>query len=446
MRHLVNRFLEHRWTEQDLVLCDAFFATHSIGFKPFPYPRELFAKFIRENSGYFPITVQALPEGTVAHIHVPVYQITASNEYSPLATFFETMLTHVWYPCCVATLSRKARDVVEEAFDRSCDEEDFFLIESRLHDFGFRGVTCVEQSIIGGVAHLLNFCGSDTMSAAYFAQYTLNYGKPIATSVPASEHSVMTSWPSEVQAFKHLTDKFGDGTISIVMDSYDYQQALDSIIPEIRDTIKMKNGFLVMRPDSGNPTQVVLAALQAGEKNFGVTVNKKGFKKVNNCAALQGDGIDLVVLREILSAVMAAGYSASSVLFGMGGGLLQRVNRDTMSFATKVCAITTNGKTRDVMKKPKTDPSKFSLPGKLAVKRVDGNLMVFPDNGTISAEENQLKVIYDHGPVPSAWREDFDTVRARVASQWRFAPRDFDPISPELRAKIDAWQPGPLTD
>ena len=138
---------------------------------------------------------QALRDGTAAHVHVPIYQITAENEYAPLCTFLETVLTHLWYGTNVATLSRRARDTIERAFVKSVDDSAAFLLESRLHDFGFRGATGVEASVVGGCGHLLNFRGSDTMSAAYYAQFELNNGKPVAQSVPATEHSVMTSWP-----------------------------------------------------------------------------------------------------------------------------------------------------------------------------------------------------------------------------------------------------------
>lgn len=176
-------------------------------------------KFVQENNGYFPVKLQALPEGTCAHVHVPVYQITAESPYSRLITFFETILTQVWYPTCVATLSRKIKDLVAQAFQTSVDDDQKHLINFRLHDFGFRGCTGVEQSILGGLAHLLNFRGSDTMSAAFYGQFYLNNKVPIAESIPASEHSVMTSWPTEKQAIENMIDHFGSGAFSVVMDS-----------------------------------------------------------------------------------------------------------------------------------------------------------------------------------------------------------------------------------
>lgn len=109
--------------------------------------------------------------------------------------------------------------MIEEAFDRTVDEGRAHpLVSTKLHDFGMRGCTCVEQSVIGGTAHLLNFEGTDTMSAAFYGQYALNDGKAVACSVPATEHSVMTSWPTEKDAMQNMCDKFGDGVFSMVMD------------------------------------------------------------------------------------------------------------------------------------------------------------------------------------------------------------------------------------
>ena len=103
----------------------------------------------------------------------------------------------VWYPTTVATLSRRCRHVIEEYYALTVDQDAYWTLDSRLHDFGFRGCTTIEQSIVGGSAHLLNFGGTDTMSAAFYVQFRLNNGKPVATSIPATEHSIMTAHRSE---------------------------------------------------------------------------------------------------------------------------------------------------------------------------------------------------------------------------------------------------------
>jgi nicotinamide phosphoribosyltransferase len=315
MRHIVETYLHRRWTQQDIDLAEQFYSTHCAGGTPLPWPRDLFQKIVSERGGHFPITLQALPEGTCAHAHVPAYQITAKGEFAPLCLFFETLLTQVWYPTTVATLSRRTRDLVEAAFERGADGgAAHALVPSRLHDFGMRGCCTGEQAVLGGCAHLLSFDGTDTMPAAFHAQFHLNGGRPVGSSIPATvcaqatatcvlqshapicllqrmcvpviqmvcmlsrchacamlrssckssgdaalqEHSVMTAWPSERAAMLNMIDHFGEGTFACVMDSYDYAAALEKVLPSIKSAKVGKGGYLVLRPDSGDPVDAVL--------------------------------------------------------------------------------------------------------------------------------------------------------------------------------------------
>jgi nicotinic acid phosphoribosyltransferase len=298
---------------EDIEKADKFYRTHGDKNKEFLWPRHLFEKVVKEHNGYLPLRIEALPEGTVIQPHTPVYQITAEGEYSKLCTFLETILTHVWYPTCVATLSRMAKQIIQIGFEKSVDEEWRFLLHGRLHDFGFRGCTCVEQSVLGGTAHLLNFIGSDTMSAAYYSQFHLNNGNPVAQSIPATEHSVMTAWRTEEEAIRNMIDKFGTGIYSIVMDSYDYTNALKKILPKIAPYKKSKGGYFVIRPDSGDPTEAVLEALEAADAVFGSQTNKKGYKILQGAGVIQGDGINITTLEKIQNAVLEKGYSAQNV-------------------------------------------------------------------------------------------------------------------------------------
>jgi len=293
---------------------------------------------------------------------------------------------------------------------------------------------------------LLNFDGSDTMSACYYVQFALNNGKPVGTSIPATEHSVMTSWKTEREAILNTIDHFGAGLYATVMDSYDYQRALDKIVPTVKAEKEAKGGYCIFRPDSGEPVEAIMLALRAGEKAFGTTTNKKGFKIINGAGCIQGDGINMPVVKNILDAALAEGYSAQNVAFGMGGGLLQKVNRDSMSFATKLSWIEySNGETRDIMKLPKTDASKVSLPGILRVKRdpkTGLEYVVSRDPKDESYDENDLlRPVYDHKPLENIW-DSFDIIRKRVSDQWKSSPKVHDPISNELKEKIAVWVEG----
>ncbi|CAG8567686.1 7188_t:CDS:10 [Diversispora eburnea] len=390
-----------KWTLEDVEMAEQFLSTHNDNYTNFPFHKELFLKFIKENDGYFPVKIEALPEGTCCHVHTPVYQITAEGEYAPLVTFLETLLTMIWYPSTVATLSRRARDIIEEAFEDTVDEDGYFLLESRLQDFGFRGCTSLEQSIIGGAAHLINFTGTDTMSAAYYVQYKINNGKPIGLSIPATEHSVMLSHKTEKDAISRLITHFGNGAFACVMDTFSYVNALENIVPAIASQKIEKGGFMVIRPDSGDQVEV-------------------------------GDSVTIPSLKAILKAVKEAGYSAQNVLFGMGGGLLQKLNRDTMSFATKLSYIKyADGTERNIMKIPTMDSKKISLPGEFVVKRNELGVKSCPPNDP----NNLLHVVYDHGKVIE-W-DNFDIIRKRVAKEWTALPKVWNNISSELKSKID---------
>ena len=175
----------------------------------------------------------------------------------------------LWYPTTVATLSRRAKDLIAAGFEASVDGGAANpLLNSRLHDFGFRGCTCVEQSVIGGCAHLLNFVGTDTMSAAYYSQFHLNGGRPVAQSIPATEHSVMTCWATEKLAIENMITHFGSGVFACVMDSYDYAAALEEVLPSVASKKVAAGGFMVIRPDSGDPVEVVVQ-VRTGEGGEG---------------------------------------------------------------------------------------------------------------------------------------------------------------------------------
>ncbi|CAG8618994.1 13572_t:CDS:10 [Racocetra fulgida] len=404
IRYIIENYISVKWTLQDVELAGKFYATHNVGYSSFPFPKDLFLKFIKENDGYFPVKIEALPEGTACHVHTPVYQITAEKEYSLLVTFLETLITMSWYPTTVATLSRRARDVIEQAYNDTVDDDVRDLtLESRLHDFGFRGCTSIEQSVIGGSAHLINFVGSDTMSAGYYIQFKLNNGNPVASSIPATEHSVMTAHKTERDAILRMIDRFGTGIFACVMDSFDYANALNKILPSIAAKKVEKGGFMVLRPDSGDQVEVVLMALRyikslyaiyalngnvdSADKVFGSDANKKGYKVIRGCSVIQGDAVTIESMKKILHAAKEAGYAAQNIAFGMGGGLLQKV---PIVYPKEVC--------------PENDP------------------------------ENLLRVVYDHGKIIE-W-DDFNTIRERAAKEWSCLPRSYDNISPELKAKI----------
>ena len=355
----------------------------------------------------------------------------------------------------------------------------------------------MEQSVIGGLAHLLSFTGSDTMSACYYGKEILNNGKEVGFSIPASEHSVMTSYESEVEAVKAVCKEFGKGLFSIVMDAYDYDVAIDKHLKEVADSVKQDGGTFIIRPDSGDAVEQVMKALQKGEEAFGSTRNTKGYKVLNNCAVLQGDGIEYKTVKKILKAVLDNKYSAQNIAFGMGGGLLQKVNRDTMSFATKLSLVDD----RPILKAPapkKVDPAKkenssekneldaveeevnpkTSLPGRLIVLHevlgIDGaGIEIIGEHVVYSYDvgkklldtpgskyRRSMKVVYDgtrngnpmesgregyddlvgmsehSDEIKSFETETFDTVKERLNREWNL----FKPPKPAIDSGLENLQ------
>jgi nicotinamide phosphoribosyltransferase len=253
------------------------------------------------------------------------------------------------------------------------------LVDFKLHDFGFRGVSSVESAGIGGAAHLISFKGTDTIAGLLLARKY--YSEPMAGfSIPAAEHSTITSWgqEQEVDAMRNMLQKFPSGTVAVVSDSFNIFDACRDIWGgQLKDEILNRNGTLVIRPDSGDPVQV----LAKGQPNvfdilsgkFGCTVNSKGFKVLNDkVRVIQGDGIDFEMIDSILYALKQKGYSADNITFGSGGALLQKLNRDTLKFAFKCSSVEVNGEERDVYKNPVTDKGKQSKRGRLQLVKEDG--------------------------------------------------------------------------
>ena len=178
----------------------------------------------------------------------------------------------------------------------------------------------------------LNFTGSDTMSAAFHVQFSLNGGRPVATSIPAAEHSVIMAHPSERAALARMIEMYGHGVFACVLDSFDYVAALERLLPSIATVKTDRGGVLVLRPDSGDPAAVVLMALKAADAVFGSAVNKKGYRVLDKCAVIQGDGMNYAQTKQVFEKVIEAGFSVQNVAFGMGAALLQASRRSELRF------------------------------------------------------------------------------------------------------------------
>lgn len=321
---------------------------------------------VREHGGCLPLKISAVPEGTRITPHNALVTVVNTDpECYWLVNYMETALMRVWYPITVATLSRNIRTVLERYLELTGSPE---RIDFMLQDFGSRGSTSRESAAIGGAAHLVNFQGSDTMVAIPFLMKYYGAVTMPAFSVPASEHSTITSWGRnrESEAYRNLLTLYPTGIVSIVSDSYDIFNACDKIYgEELRDLIMQRDGVTVIRPDSGDIIPTVLRILELLGRRFGTTVNSKGYHVLPpQIRVLQGDGMNINTIQQLCQALMDAGWSLDNIAcFGMGGKLLQGVDRDTLKFAFKCCAIEIDGVWHPVYKDPVTDPGKTSKQG-----------------------------------------------------------------------------------
>ena len=515
MKYIIDQYIAQGYTKRDLEELIELSSIRNIGGDPYPCPSELLKTNLEIHNGAsyntlnyndsapFPVRIYTLDEGTVIQPRTPVYVLEATEDFAPLVTYLESTITHVWYQSSVATLSRRCKTLIATYFKYFVKEGvDHPSLDYKLHDFGFRGTTCNEQSLLGGVAHLLNFKGTDNiLSIVYLRNRYCTRGE----SVIASEHACVESYDNTILSGKDhkaldmdaidimiqktidYKNKHNMSTIvlSLVMDTRDYDEAINNVLSKqgegkVRfDKIIKNNLHLVYRPDSGNPIVQVLKALYSMKKvctkdhidvynldttNNNTTTKDKSnttkdksnintkdimnkisdaydkiinmkdneelkqydeFMNLNNknlvnkfstslitfkhTSVLQGDGIDYGITYDILTAVVAHGFSPLCISFGMGGGLMQSVNRDTMSFATKlsyIChRINSQYEHKVVMKTP-VSISKQSLPGMFYVNRKNNKIMVGSLTKEISHVESNipqldkvkaglLKLIYD---------------------------------------------------
>ena len=364
---------------------------------------------LKHHNGFMPVTIKAVPEGMRVPTGMPMLVIENTDEKCFwLTTYLETaLLRAIWYGSSVATNSRKIKDNIKKFLELSGDSNG---IDFKLHDFGKRGVSSFESSGIGGAAHLINFKGTDTISAIVFANTYYNSGV-CGYSIPAMEHSTVTSWgeENEVNAYRNMLEKFAkpNAVIACVSDSYDIFNAASKIWgEELKEEVKDSGAVVVIRPDSGDPVSVCTELVKILGEKFGYVVNEKGYKVLNNVRIIQGDGIDYNVIDNILSSFLISGWSAENIGFGMGGALLQHVNRDTYNFAMKCSAIKVNGKWRHVFKKPVTDNGKNSKKGRVTLYRErDGNFR----NGVEDWETPVLVNVFENGKLLKEY--SFEEVR-----------------------------------
>ncbi|AUG52196.1 nicotinate phosphoribosyltransferase [Thalassospira marina] len=380
-----------------------------------PFYREGWQHILDAHQGYLPVKICAVPEGSIIPTgNVMLSVINTDPKCFWLTSALETaLLRAVWYPTTVATNSWQCKQVIAKYLDQTSD--DVGQIAFKLHDFGARGVSSLESAAIGGVAHLVNFMGTDTVSGVLAARKY--YGEEMAGfSIPAAEHSTMTSWgrDHEADAYRNMIRQFGGAgkLVAVVSDSYDLYHAVDHIWgEELRQEVIDSGATIVVRPDSGDPATVpVDCVIRLGEK-FGYSTNAKGYRVLAPCVrVIQGDGINIDTIGAILKNLADQGWAADNIAFGMGGGLLQQLNRDTLKFAMKCSAAKVGGNWIDVYKDPVTDHGKLSKRGRLGLVLRDGVYQTVSEDE--AGENTLLEPVFCNGKLLRDWT--FAEIRARA--------------------------------
>ncbi|PTQ13025.1 nicotinate phosphoribosyltransferase [Sphingomonas oleivorans] len=380
---------------------------------------------LRRHQGRLPIEIRALPEGTVVPTHnVMMTVVNTDPDFAWLPSYVETALLRIWYPITVATISWHVRQIIREALVRTADDPEAQL-PFKLHDFGARGVSSEESAALGGLAHLVNFKGTDTLSAIVAGRRF--YNEPMAGfSIPAAEHSTITSWgrAREVEAYANMIGRFGKpgGIFAVVSDSYDLYAAVDHIWGEqLRQQVIDSGATLVVRPDSGDPVTVVARTMALLAARFGTETNGKGYHVLRHVRVIQGDGVNPASIAAILDRITADGFCASNIAFGMGGALLQKLDRDTQAFAYKASAVEIGGAWHDVYKDPATDSRKRSKRGLLGLVRQGAHWHTVPVDGArfapLDGGINQLRPVWRDGHL--LVDDSLAQVRQRVAEAER---------------------------
>lgn len=367
--------------------------------------RSLYEKY----HGYLPIEIRAVPEGMILPIDNALMVIkNTDDEFEWVTNYIETELSHVWYPTYVATLSFMTRRKMKKYLEETSD--DLGNLDWMHHNFGDRGTTCSEQSLIAGVAHLsAGAKGTDSVIGQYGVWRYYGGERVTAFSVAATEHSIMTQLgeAGEKTVFKFLLDKFNDVILSVVIDSYDYQRLISEYSAEFKEQIKNRKQKLVFRPDSGDPVEVSLDVYHRLAAVFGESVNSKGYKVLPpNIGILWGDGIRLDGMESILATFKANGIASSNIIFGQGGGLVQDCTRDSMRSAIKCCAQKRDDMWVDIQKNP-LDSSKKSKAGRLKVIAIDGTYKtVRIDDPQYAEYEDIMVTVFRNGELLKAWTWD----------------------------------------
>lgn len=395
--------------------------------------------------GYIPLRFASVPEGTPVPLKVPSFTVENTlPEFYWLTNYIETVLSaSVWGPSTSATLAHKYRGILEEAALGTTGSTEG--VDWQLHDFSYRGMSGTASAAASGAGHLLSFTGSDSLaSLEWIERYYSDVEGPhqgldtrpnglILGSVPATEHSVMCAGGQDDEAgtFKRLLALYPTGIVSVVSDTWDLWNVATRILPSLAREIRGRDGKLVIRPDSGDPADILCGTVRRfGEgttpeekglvetlyNRFPGSVNAKGYRTLDeHIGVIYGDSITPERAADILARLEAKGFASTSVVFGVGSFTYQYVTRDTFGSAIKATWVEVDGKGRNIRKDPVTDNGlKRSATGRLAVVRSAGELTLLEEVSPALEAASELQPVWEDGEFLRY--QSFADVRATLAS------------------------------
>ena len=400
LQYILKKYLEGQIVTQEKIdEADNLIANH-IG--PDIFNRDGWQYILDEHDGHLPIEIKAVAEGTPVDVGNALMTVENTDDKSYwLPNYLEPLLLQVWYPSTVATLSAEVRKLCNFYLEVTGSVKD--NLDFMLHDFGYRGATSTESSMLSGSAHLLSFSGTATIAALTIPENYYNDSNLYGFSVQATEHSVMTSLgpEGEISQILNVIDNAKDGVLSLVIDSYNYRNFLEEsgksgteLNEAILNFLDGEDNKVVFRPDSGEPVSTTIDCLNLLSEGFGSHLTDKGYKVFDlNIGLLWGDGLNYQKIRDILFAMKSAGWAAQNIIFGMGGGLHTAVNRDTQRNAFKCSAQLRDGVWHDIFKNP-LDSSKKSKTGRFKLIRENNSFRTVPID---SEGEDYLQTVFKDG-------------------------------------------------
>lgn len=366
--------------------------------------------------GYLPIEIWALPEGTKVPMHVPMFCITNTHDdFAWLPQALESLISaEAWHPMLVATVGATYRDIVNKFYDETCD--DSVSRNKALGSFDFRGEECTDSAIKAAAGWCLSFVNTATVPVIPYLEKLYNCDctkEPVAFGSPSTEHAVMCSNYAvdgdEVTLLKRLlTEIYPDTSFSAVLDSYDYWNVIDNVLPQIKPEIMAHNGCMLMRGDSGDCIEVVTKTVFKLWDEFGGTINSKGYKVLDpHVKVIYGDSITIQRCERIYEILKDNGFAASNVALGVGSfsfqcveedGILKPFTRDTFSSCIKATYCEIDHKPYPIFKNPKEGGFKKSQKGCCLVYKNDNGELCYKDEYTwkeVSCNSKQeLKAIF----------------------------------------------------